>query len=168
MGEKRGIIGENKYDRSQRCMKSIEKRNSVKLYAGVLLCTIMSVVAVIIVGNRDIIYDRFVTGVYGNGSIISIINQKVIIAGTEVKVIPLLPFNIKAVAVALAVFMAGCTAVQLRTRKGVFVALSGLLMIMVVQWWFIFKGVLYIPVVEILSFSGFTLTPSSVIVFPFT
>ena len=60
MGEKRGIIGENKYDRSQRGMKSIEKRDSVKLYAGVLLCTIMSVVAVIIVGNRDIIYDRFV------------------------------------------------------------------------------------------------------------
>ena len=90
-------------------MKSIEKRDSVKLYVGVLLCTIMSVVAVIIVGNRDILYDRFVTGVYGNGSIISIINQKVIIAGTEVKVIPLLPFNIKAVAVALAVFMAGCT-----------------------------------------------------------
>ena len=58
-------------------MKSIEKRDSVKLYVGVLLCTIMSVVAVIIVGNRDILYDRFVTGVYGNGSIISIINQKV-------------------------------------------------------------------------------------------
>ena len=146
-------------------MKSIEKRDSVKLYAGVLLCTIMSVVAVIIVGNRDILYDRFVTGVYGNGSIISIINQKVIIAGTEVKVIPLLPFNIKAVAVALAVFRAGCTAVQLRTRKGVFVALSGLLMIMVVQWWFIFKSVLYIPIVEILSFSGITYVMLSLIKF---
>ena len=146
-------------------MKSIEKRDSVKLYAGVLLCTIMSVVAVIIVGNRDILYDRFVTGVYGNGSIISIINQKVIIAGTEVKVIPLLPFNIKAVAVALVVFMAGCTAVQLRTRKGVFVALSGLLMIMVVQWWFIFKSVLYIPIVEILSFSGITYVMLSLIKF---
>lgn len=139
-------------------MKTSSKKNSGRMYIGVFLCTIVSAVLCILIGNDDIKYDKFVTALYGDGygKIISIINQKVIITATDVKVVPLLPVNIKAAIVTAIVFAAGYIAISVRTRRGVFLAASGLLMITFTQWWLIYKGILYVPIIEILVFAGAT------------
>lgn len=100
-------------------MKKMDNKKFNRLYYGVFICTLFSAILCFVIGDADLSYDKYVTAFYGDsyGKIISIINQKVIIAGVDTRVIPVLPLNVKATLITVIVFIAGCVAVQLHTKK---------------------------------------------------
>lgn len=146
-------------------MKKMDNKKFNRLYYGVFICTLFSAILCFVIGDGDLSYDKYVTAFYGDsyGKIISIINQKVIIAGVDTRVIPVLPLNVKATLITVIVFIAGCVAVQLHAKKSIFIALAGCMSISFIQWWLIYKGILYIPIIEIIVFAGFTYVLLSVI-----
>ena len=79
-------------------MKKMDNKKFNRLYYGVFICTLFSAILCFVIGDGDLSYDKYVTAFYGDsyGKIISIINQKVIIAGVDTRVIPVLPLNVKA------------------------------------------------------------------------
>lgn len=146
-------------------MKKMDNKKFNRLYYGVFICTLFSAILCFIIGEKDISYDKYVTAFYGGsyGKIISIVNQKVIIVGVDTRVIPVLPLNVKVTLLTAIVFVAGCAAVQLRTKKSICAALAGCLCISFAQWWLIYKAIVYVPIVEIIAFAGFTYVFLSVI-----
>ena len=146
-------------------MKKIENKRFSRLNYGVFICTLLSAILCFVIGDNDMMYDKYITSFYGDGygRIISVINQKVIISGVDTKILPVLPLNVKVTLIAAVVFVSGCVAVQIRKRKSIFYALGGCLAISFIQWWLIYKEILYIPIVEIIVFAGFTYIALSVI-----
>ena len=146
-------------------MKKIENKRFSRLNYGVFICTLLSAILCFVIGDNDMMYDKYITSFYGDGygRIISVINQKVIISGVDTKILPVLPLNVKVTLIAAVIFVSGCVAVQIRKRKSIFYALGGCLAISFIQWWLIYKEILYIPIVEIIVFAGFTYIALSVI-----
>lgn len=139
-------------------MRKTESRKFSRLNYGVLICTLLSAILCLMIGDNDLIYDRYITSFYGDGygKIISVINHKVIVSGVDTRILPVIPLNVKMTLLTATVFIAGCVAVQMRTRKGILVALGGCLTLSFVQWWLVYKDILYIPIIEIIVFAGFT------------